>query len=151
MDRQPIAHPDCDSLQSVLKSIALWITKYRYKRDTCNDLANCGPEEVANIARDLRLSPSELAILARKGPNVADLLQDMLNALGLDKNILENDKLLVMRDLERLCTTCREKRQCRFDFANGVIADNFRDYCPNAFTLDALLQEKEQRAKEQRA
>jgi hypothetical protein len=142
MDQQPITHPDYDSLQSVLKSIAQWITKYRYARD----LVNCDPDEVANIARDLRLSPGELAVLARNGPNAADLLQDLLKVLGLDKNGIENDEPLVMRDLERLCTTCREKRQCRFDLANGVIADNFRDYCPNAFTLDALLQEKEQRA-----
>jgi hypothetical protein len=146
MDQQPITHPDYDSLQSVLKSIAQWIMKYRYARSVCNDFVNCGPDEVANIARDLRLSLSELAVLARNGPNAADLLQDLLDVLGLDKNALENDEPLVMRDLERLCTTCREKRQCRFDLANGVIADNFRDYCPNAFTLDALLQEKEQRA-----
>jgi hypothetical protein len=146
MDRQPIAHPDYDSLQSVLKSIARWIKKYSYVCDNCKDLANCGPDEIANIARDLRLSPSELAVLARNGPNAADLLQDMLDVLGLDKKALENDEPLVMRDLERLCTTCREKRQCRFDLANGIIADNFRDYCPNAFTLEALLQEKEQRA-----
>jgi hypothetical protein len=143
MDRQP--HPDYESLQSVLKSIAQWITKYRHARDTCNDLVNCDPDEFANIARDLRLSPSELAILARNGPNAADLLRELLKVLGLDHNALENDEPLVMRDLERLCTTCREKSQCRFDLANGVIADNFRDYCPNAFTLDALLQEKEQR------
>jgi hypothetical protein len=146
MDRQPIAHPDYDSLQSVLKSIARWIKKYSYVRDNCNDLANCGPDEIANIARDLRLSASELAVLARNGPNAADLLQDMLDVLGLDKKALENDVPLVMRDLERLCTTCREKRQCRFDLANGVSTDNYRDYCPNAFTLDALLQEKVQRA-----
>jgi hypothetical protein len=146
MNRQPIAHPDYDSLQSVLKSIAQWIMKYRDARNICNDLVNFGPDEVANIARDLRLSPSELVILARNGSNAADLLQDLLNVLGLDKNAIENDEPLVMRDLERLCTTCREKRRCRLDLANGVIADNFRDYCPNAFTLGALLQEKEQRA-----
>jgi hypothetical protein len=98
------------------------------------------------LQRDLRLSASELAVLARNGPNAADLLQDMLDVLGLDKKALENDEPLVMRDLERLCTTCREKRQCRFDLANGVSTDNYRDYCPNAFTLDALLQEKVQRA-----
>jgi hypothetical protein len=143
MNRQPIAHPDYDSLQSVLKSIAQWIMKYRYARNVCKDFVNCGPDEVANIARDLRLSPSELVILARNGSNAADLLQDLLNVLGLDKNAIENDEL---RDLERLCTTCRGKRRCRLDLANGVIADNFRDYCPNAFTLEALLQEKEQRA-----
>jgi hypothetical protein len=65
MDQQPIAHPHYDSLQSVLKSIAQWITKYRYQRDICNDLVNCGPDEVARIARDLRISPSELAMLTR--------------------------------------------------------------------------------------
>lgn len=146
MNRQPIAHPDYDSLQSVLKSIAQWIMKYRDARNIRNELVNCGPDEVANIARDLRLSPSELVILARNGSNAADLLQDLLNVLGLDKNAIENDEPLVMRDLERLCTTCHKKRRCRLDFANGVIADNFRDYCPNAFTLEALLQEKEQRA-----
>ena len=145
MDRQPIAHPDYDSLQSVLRSIAQWIRKYRCQRDNCNDLANCGPSEIAKMARDLRISPGELAILARNGLHAADLLQELLDVLGLDKNGVENDEPLVMRDLERLCTTCREKRRCRFDLANGVIADNFRDYCPNAFTLDALLQEKEQR------
>jgi hypothetical protein len=146
MDQQPIAHPHYDNLQSVLKSIAQWITKYRYQRNICNDLVNCGPDEVARIARDLRISPSELAMLTRHGPNAADLLQELLNVLGLDKNDIENDEPLVMRDLERLCTTCREKRQCRFDLANGVIADNFHDYCPNAFTLDVLLQEKAKRA-----
>jgi hypothetical protein len=142
MDRI-IAHPEYDSLRLVLKSIVQWLRKYQHARDMCNDLANCGPDEVANIAHDLSLSPSELAVLARSGPNAADLLHDMLNVLGLDKNALETDDPLVMRDLERLCTTCREKSQCRFDLANGIIADNFRDYCPNAFTLDALLQDKE--------
>jgi hypothetical protein len=73
--------------------------KYRDARNICNDLVNCGPDEVANIARDLRLSPSELVILARNGSNAADLLQDLLNVLGLDKNAIENDEL---RDLERL-------------------------------------------------
>ena len=106
---------------------------------------NCGRDEVASIARDLKISPSELAILARHGPNAADLLQELLDVLGLEKNDIENDEPSVMRDLERLCTTCREKRQCRFDLANGVVADNFHDYCPNASTLDALLQEKEKR------
>jgi hypothetical protein len=64
-----LLRPDYDSLQSVLKSIAQWIMKYRYARNICNDFVNFGPDEVANIARDLRLSPSELAVLARNGPN----------------------------------------------------------------------------------
>jgi hypothetical protein len=146
MDQQPTPHPDYESLTWILNSVAQWVIKYRRARDICDDLTNCGADEFANIARDLRLQPSELAILARKGPDAANLLRDLLNALGIDASNLERDEPLVMRDLERLCTTCHEKRQCRFHLANGIIADNFRDFCPNAFTLDALLQEKEQRA-----
>jgi hypothetical protein len=143
MDQQSTAHPDYESLQSILNSVAQWVMKYRYARGICNDLANCGADEVARIARDLKVHPSELATLAKKGPNAADLLQKLLVALGVDATSLEHDDPLVMRDLQRLCTTCTDKRQCQSDLVNGVIAVNFRDYCPNAFTLDALLQAKQ--------
>jgi hypothetical protein len=143
MNQQPTAHPDYETLQTVLNSIAQWVTKFRNARGISSDLANCGPEEVARIARDLRVHPRELAMIAKKGPKAADLLQKLLVALGIDAKGLEHDDPLVMRDLQRLCTTCTDKRQCQFDLANGVTADNFRDYCPNAFTLDALLQAKQ--------
>jgi Family of unknown function (DUF6455) len=146
MNQQTLPHPDYESARSVLNSLAQWAMKYCQARGICNDLANCGRDEIANIARDLRLDPNELVTLATKGPDAADLLRQMLTALNVDPNRLEHDDPVTMRDLQRLCTTCHEKRQCRFDLANGIIADNFRDYCPNAFTLEALLQEKEQRA-----
>ena len=143
MDQQPVPHPDYESLRSVLNAIAEWMKKYRYARGLRNDLANCSADEVARMARDLKIQPTELATLAKKGPNAADLLQRLLVALGVDPAGLEHDDPLVMRDLQRLCTTCDAKRQCRFDLANGVLAENFRDYCPNAFTLDALLKTKQ--------
>ena len=90
------------------------------------------------MARDLKVHPSELATLTKKGPNAADLLQKLLVALGVDAKGLEHDDPSVMRDLQRLCTTCADKRQCQFDLANGVIAENFRDYCPNSFTLERI-------------
>jgi hypothetical protein len=143
MNQQPAVHPDYESFHSILNSIAQWMTKYRNARGICNDLANCGAEEVARMARDLKVHPSELATLTKKGPNAADLLQKLLVALGVDAKGLEHDDPSVMRDLQRLCTTCADKRQCQFDLANGVIAENFRDYCPNSFTLNALLQAKQ--------
>ena len=146
MEQQPIPHPDYESLQSVVNAIAQWMKKYRYARGLRNDLMCCSADEVARMARDLNIAPTELVALAKKGPDAADLLQKLLAALGVDANALEHNDPLVMRDLQRLCTTCGDKRQCQFDLANGVSADNYRDYCPNAFTLDALLQEKEQRA-----
>ena len=58
---------------------------------------------------------------------------------------LDHGDPAVMRDLQRSCIMCDDKRRCKFDLINGVITDNFRDYCPNAFTLDALLQAKQER------
>lgn len=142
MGQQPAPHPDYESLQSVLSAIAEWMTKYRYARGLRNELMNCDSADVARIARDLKITPRELVALAKKGPNSADILQELLVALGVDANGIEHDDPLVMRDLQRLCTSCTEKRQCRFDLANGVLVENFRDYCPNAFTLDALLKQK---------
>jgi len=143
MDKQSTPHPDYESLQSILNSIARWVMKYRCARGMRDDFANCGPDEVVRIARDLKINPAELATLAKKGPDAADLLQKLLVALGVDAKGLEHDDPAVMRDLQRLCTTCGEKKRCEFDIANSVSVDNFRDYCPNAFTLDALLKAKQ--------
>ena len=83
MDKQPVAHPDYESLQSILNAIAQWMRRYRQARGTRNDLMNCSATEVENMARELKITPAELATLARKGPDAADLLQKLLIALGV--------------------------------------------------------------------
>ncbi len=143
MNQQPVAHPDYESLQWILGVVAQWVVKYRYARGLRNELMNCSAEDVAGIARELRIHPAELVSLARKGPNAADLLQKLLIALGVDANGLAHDDPLVMQDLQRLCIRCGYKRQCELDLANGEMTENFHDYCPNAFTLEALLKAKQ--------
>jgi hypothetical protein len=142
MNQEAGPHPDYDSLHSILNAVAQWIARYRYARGVRSELMNCSAEEVAGIARELKINPTELAALAKKGPGAADLLQRLLIALGVDPNGLAHDDPLVMRDLQRLCITCGYKRQCEFDLASETIADNFHEYCPNAYTLDALLKAK---------
>jgi hypothetical protein len=139
MNEQPTVHPDYESLQSILGAIAQWVARYRAAFGIRNALANCSPEEVAGIARDLKIAPGELASLAKKGPDAAVLLQRLLFALGMDPSELQLRDPAVTRDLQRLCITCGHKHRCELDLASGSITDNFQDYCPNAFTLDALL------------
>jgi hypothetical protein len=31
------------------------------------------------------------------------------------------------------------KKRCEHELANGTAGEHFRDFCPNAFTLDALF------------
>ena len=66
MNQKPRAHPDYESLQSVWNSIAQWVMNYRHARGICNDLANCGPDEMGRIAWDLRIHPSELVTWRKK-------------------------------------------------------------------------------------
>ena len=139
MSEQPTVHPEYESLQSILSAIAQWVARYREAFGIRNELANCSPQEVAGIARDLKVTPGELASLTKKGPGAADLLQRLLFALGVNPSELERSDPAVMRDLQRLCITCGYKRQCELDLESGAIGDRFQDYCPNAFTLDALL------------
>ena len=89
------------------------------------------------------MSTGELVALSKKGPNAADLLQKLLIALGVDPEGLSDADPLITRDLQRLCITCGYKRQCKRDLECGKAVENFHNYCPNAFMLDALLKAKQ--------
>jgi hypothetical protein len=86
---------------------------------------------------------NELMALSKKGPNSADQLQKLLIALGVDPQALSYTDPAIVRDLQRLCITCSYKRRCDLDVVSGKLTENFHDYCPNAFTLDALLEARQ--------
>jgi hypothetical protein len=134
--------PAYPTLERVLNAIADWVKKYRYAAGLRDELARCGPEEVAHTAHELGLSSRALYGLARKGPHAADQLQKMLLALGVDPKILVSQDPLLMRDLQRLCIMCDQKKKCRHELAAGTAAQNYHDFCPNAFTLETLFKTK---------
>ena len=130
------------TLEPVLGAIANWVKKYRDAVGLRDELAHCGSDEVARTARDLGISPRELVRLAGKGPHAADLLLKLLSALGVDPKALAFEDPATMRDLQRLCITCGHKNQCEHELAAGTAAENYKSFCPNAYTLDALRQTK---------
>lgn len=127
------------SVEPILNAIADWIKRYRYAIGLRGELADCGPEEVKSMARDIGVSPDQLRELASKGPNAANLLQKMLLALHVDPKALADIDPRTMHDLQRLCITCSHKKQCKHELAAGTAATTFREFCPNAITLDALF------------
>ena len=64
------------------------------------------------IASDLRISSADLEQLVRQGPHAADELPKMLRALGIDQAELARTETLVLRDMERVCSLCNQKRRC---------------------------------------
>ena len=140
--------PNRDSLKPypvvdmVLNSIAGWVTQYRSRIGHDTSLAQCSRDDVMAIAQDLGLSSGDLRALAERGPDAADLVQKLLLALGVDAEALTQKDPLVMRDLQRLCSTCGDKGRCHHELDDGTAAAHFHEFCPNSFTLDALLADK---------
>jgi hypothetical protein len=122
---------------TVSTGVSAWWRYWRAARERVGELEGCG-SELARIARDVGLAPSELRTIAAKRPDAADQLKLRLEALHLDGAALRRDEPLVMRDLERVCTQCGSKRRCVRDWVRHPDDQAWREYCPNAMTLDAL-------------
>jgi hypothetical protein len=121
-----------------------WWRNLRAARAGIDELASCG-REAGNIARDVGLSTAELYTIAAKRPDAADQLKLRLEALHLDRGALQRSEPVVVRDLERTCTLCGEKRRCERDLARTPDDPVWQSYCPNAHTLQALEEDERRR------
>jgi uncharacterized protein DUF6455 len=137
IDVQKPAHPAADT---VVGAITDWINRHRGRAN--DTFWRTSPDEVQQVAHDLGISVGELRDVVSKGPRAADLMQKMLAALGLDAATIAKSDPATMRDLQRLCSACRSKGRCEHELAKGSAAAQFRKYCPNSFTLDALVEQK---------
>ncbi|MFY9685151.1 MAG: hypothetical protein WAJ88_05075 [Pseudolabrys sp.] len=132
------------TVEFVLGAIARWIKKRRSLHGVRDELRQCSQDEAMNIARDLGVPLGDLRGLAAKAPDAANDVSKMLYALSVDESTLAKGDPATMRDLQRTCMLCVRKGRCRHEFASFTAARNFHEFCPNAYTLDALLRQKEQ-------
>jgi len=107
-------------------------------RRSLSDLDHMGREETARAAHDLRLSSSDLVRLADRGPKAADLLPHRLAAQHIDPQQLAHTDPAVLHDMQRLCTMCASKGRCARDLAEHPDDPEWRRYCPNVVTIDAV-------------
>ena len=126
-------------VERVFNAIAEWVKGYRRAIGLDGPFAHCDAHEVANIAKDLGITAGELQEIVRKGPDAAQLLNKMLVALKIDPKRLEELDPEVTRDLQRLCVSCNTRTRCRHELAAGTAAENYHQFCPNAFTIDAIF------------
>ena len=125
--------------------VSRWWRNWRASRASANELVAFGADEVAHLARDVGVGASELRTIAAKWPDDAGLLSRRLAELGLDTDQITRTEPQVMRDLQRVCTQCAEHRQCAGDLDRDGRDRRWREYCPNAPTLDALRSEERDR------
>ena len=125
---------NCPVVESVIDLFARWLERRREIAELCT----CDAISREKIATDLGVSLGELDQLVRRGPHAADELPKMMAAVGLDAKAIARAQPLVMRDLERVCALCEQKKQCGRDLAAGTAAQHYKEYCVNAETLAAL-------------
>jgi hypothetical protein len=130
------AYPAFDSLITAFRD---WTRNRRLDRQSRLD--GCDSYEIARIAREVGLSPKELRNLSKLGPDAAKPLLDRMSALHLNPDALAKSDPGTMRDLQRLCSSCASKKRCQRDLIHDRDNAVWRQYCPNAGTLDALQSE----------
>lgn len=127
-----------EMIENATKAFGLWLARLRHARALRSEFAAVGPDQIAAIARDVGIEPSQLRALSKAGIGAADLLIRMLAALGIDSTTLNTREVRTARDLQLVCSICTSKTRCRHALAAGTAATTYRKYCPNAATLDAL-------------
>ena len=121
-------------VQDLIESFAGWL---KHRREL-NEMRQLDRTDFDRIANDLRIAPDDLEELVRHGRHAADELPKMLEQLGISEERLGQVQPLLLRDMERVCSLCKEKAQCHRDLADGTAAENYHGYCGNAATLESL-------------
>jgi hypothetical protein len=125
--------------------LAEWMSIYRYTIGCLHDeFGLCERDEVMRMAKEIGLTPSQFRELASEGPGTANLLKKMLVALHVDPRVLADTDPFIRRELPWLCLTCSTKKRCEHELATGTATDHFREFCPNAISLDELFESKSQ-------
>ncbi len=124
--------------RTIFGRIGEWLKSWWERSNVLAELDSHGGAEIERVARDTGVGVGDLRVLAGKWPDSADLVQRRMAALGLDIAQVDATEPAVMRDLQRVCSICDNKRVCAHDLDRSPANAAWRDYCPNAGTLAAL-------------
>ncbi len=102
------------------------------------ELRALGAAKLDCIARDVRVSRTELETLTYQGRRGADELSGLLKALGIDERAIARKEPGVLRDMTLVCALCAEKIRCNREIEAETTAQHLHEYCANSYTIDAL-------------
>ncbi|HRK18651.1 MAG TPA: hypothetical protein PK970_06820 [Hyphomicrobiaceae bacterium] len=115
-----------------------WWHSVRGRWQRLHELDDLSTDELDRLACDVGLDANELKRVVQEPDGVPVLLGRRLIALDLDASQIRALAPLMMRDLERTCATCGDKKRCSRDFDMTDKPADWERYCPNAATLRSL-------------
>jgi hypothetical protein len=126
-----------DRNRTVRDGVVGWWRRWRQRAASLAELELLSTE-AERVARDSGVGVGDLRVLAGKWPDAADLAERRMATLGLDAAQVGETQPAVMRDVQRVCSLCANKRVCEHDLDHSPTNAAWREYCPNEGTLDAL-------------
>lgn len=130
---------DATSSATGLRGMLQRLQHWWHEREKLGALA---PGELSPLAGEFGLSPRDLQDLVAQGPGGAELLKRRLHALGVSRVDIERVASGLARDLERTCGRCGEKSTCEYDLTQDPDGIAWRQYCPNAISLESVRRMK---------
>jgi hypothetical protein len=113
--------------------------RYWWKRiTTLRELDHCEERDLQRILHDLNVSKAELTSAVTQGVRPEVLLPQMLRELDLPADGIKASYPSVAADLRRVCAHCPETTRCRKELHDHTAAENYREFCYNSMTLQAL-------------
>jgi hypothetical protein len=114
--------------------------KWKVRRALANELSSLDMTQREELARDVCVSEEAFERLYVAGPRT-DQLEQLMCALALDAATTEIENPgAVTRDMSLVCSGCLMINRCRRELEAGSAKQNYNEYCPNALTLNALLE-----------
>jgi hypothetical protein len=123
---------------SLLVGVLDWWHGARQRWARLHELDQFSPAEIEHLAADVGLDSADFLHIARQPNGDALLIEKRLAALHLDSDQIRKLSPLLLRDLQRTCAMCSEKRRCADDIAETPSATGWESYCPNSSTLRTL-------------
>jgi hypothetical protein len=105
---------------------------------TVNKSDDTDRTEIARFAQELGMTANDLLAVMARGPDAANLLHQRMQVLGLSRADVRRSARDLMCDLERTCAFCKGRRICAQDLGERPFDPNWKNYCPNAATLEFL-------------
>ncbi len=122
----------------LISQVAQWITT---RARASAEMARLARGDIGGMARDLGVSEADLRGVLPLGADNTKLMAAMMRARGLDAEQAAQLSAAVMRDLELTCTRCGAVARCRRELAAGTAEAHCHEFCGNADTFDALLED----------
>lgn len=133
-----VKQPNYPLLESALEATVGFLARSFRRYRAMQELRNIGANEVSAIARDLGVTPTELSSLTALGAGFPTRLQNMLSLLKIDERKICGSNSALVRDMQKVCTFCQNKRQCSHELRTGRARAHYHAYCPNSTNFDAV-------------